>query len=133
MTSPIRPPRRLFADCSPKTQRIASVILLFPLPFGPTTAVMPGTKSIATLSANDLNPFISSRFNSKLLLSFRSYLCIICRTANSAAFCSACFFVRPVPFPRTCPFTTTCASNARLCAGPLSPKMSYWINTSRSR
>ena len=41
ITSGIVPPRKFFADCSPNTQRIASVILLFPLPLGPTTAVNP--------------------------------------------------------------------------------------------
>ena len=56
--SSIFAPRSDFADCSPSTQRIASVILLFPLPFGPTTAVTPGTKSIDTRSAKDLNPTI---------------------------------------------------------------------------
>ena len=59
MISSIFAPRSDFADCSPKTHRIASVILLFPLPFGPTTAVTPGTKSIPIRSAKDLNPTIS--------------------------------------------------------------------------
>lgn len=58
----ILPPRRFFADCSPNTQRTASVILLFPLPFGPTTAVTSSSNSIMVLSANDLNPVISIRF-----------------------------------------------------------------------
>ena len=66
MISSIFDPRSDFADCSPKTQRIASVILLFPLPLGPTTAVTPGTKSTAIRSANDLKPTISNRFKNTL-------------------------------------------------------------------
>src|SRR3954471_13808266 len=62
MISSIFAPRRDFADCSPRTHRIASVILLFPLPLGPTTAVTPGTKSTPMRSANDLKPIISSLF-----------------------------------------------------------------------
>jgi hypothetical protein len=34
-------PRNDLADCSPNTHLIASVILLLPLPFGPTIAVTP--------------------------------------------------------------------------------------------
>ena len=42
ITSGILLPRRLLADCSPKTHRSDSIILLFPLPFGPTIPVIPG-------------------------------------------------------------------------------------------
>ena len=49
-------PRRLRTFCSPKTQRTASVILLLPLPFGPTTAVTPRSNSISMRSAKDLKP-----------------------------------------------------------------------------
>src|SRR5580704_15720049 len=55
--------RRLLADISPKAQRIPSEILDFPQPFGPTTAVIPGSNSTRVLSAKDLNPTISRRFN----------------------------------------------------------------------
>jgi hypothetical protein len=41
ITSSMRVPRRLLALCSPKTQLIASLMLDFPQPFGPTMAVMP--------------------------------------------------------------------------------------------
>src|SRR5690625_257931 len=60
--SSILAPRKDLIDCSPSTQRMASVTLLLPLPFGPTTAVTPGTKSTLTRSANDLNPTLSKRF-----------------------------------------------------------------------
>src|SRR5437868_14902135 len=56
MTSAISPPRSAFADCSPKTHRIASEMLLFPQPFGPTIAATPGTKLSVVLSAKDLKP-----------------------------------------------------------------------------
>ena len=39
MTSSIFPPRRARVDCSPMTQRMASEMLDFPLPLGPTMAV----------------------------------------------------------------------------------------------
>src|SRR5580704_14056812 len=55
--------RRLLADISPKAQRMPSEILDLPQPFGPTTAVIPGSNSTRVLSAKDLNPTISKRFN----------------------------------------------------------------------
>ena len=60
MTSAISPPRRLLALCSPSTQRTASTMLLLPLPFGPTTAVIPVEKSNCVLSAKLLKPTNSS-------------------------------------------------------------------------
>ena len=65
-------PRKWRTLDSPKTQRIASVILLLPLPLGPTIPVMPGEKDTTVLSAKDLNPFISSRNNCMTA----SFLCI---------------------------------------------------------
>src|SRR5882762_5532054 len=56
ITSDISPPRSALADCSPRTQRIASDTLDLPHPFGPTMAVTPGWKLREVLSANDLNP-----------------------------------------------------------------------------
>ncbi|EAL11448.1 hypothetical protein protein [Bacillus cereus G9241] len=58
---------------------MASVILLFPLPLGPTTDVTPGTKSTDTRSAKDLNPAISNLFkNTKglppILRCYKCYL-----------------------------------------------------------
>ena len=41
MTSSILPPRSVLVDCSPMTQRMASLMLLLPEPLGPTTAVSP--------------------------------------------------------------------------------------------
>src|SRR3989338_5612563 len=60
MTSSMLEARRLFVDCSPKTQRTASAILLFPVPLGPTIAVTPGSKFKVVLSANDLKPMSSN-------------------------------------------------------------------------
>ena len=54
------PPRRVRGDCSPSTQRIASLILDLPLPFGPTTAVMPSPKRKTVLSGKDLKPCSSN-------------------------------------------------------------------------
>src|SRR5699024_1876966 len=62
MISSILDPRSDLADCSPSTQRMASVILLFPLPLGPTTAVTPGTNLTSIRSAKDLKPTLSNRF-----------------------------------------------------------------------
>ncbi len=52
-------PRRDFIDCSPNTKRIASTILDFPDPLGPTTAVMGVEKETELLRPNDLKPMSS--------------------------------------------------------------------------
>ena len=41
ITSSMRVPRRLLADCSPSTQLMASLMLDLPQPLGPTMAAMP--------------------------------------------------------------------------------------------
>src|ERR1051326_8139997 len=61
ITSSIRTPRRLLADCSPSTQEIESEILDFPHPLGPTTAAMPSPGNFSSVrSQKDLNPRICS-------------------------------------------------------------------------
>ena len=55
-------PLKDFMLCSPSTHLILSEILLLPDPFGPITVVIPGINSNTVLSANDLNPCISSLF-----------------------------------------------------------------------
>src|SRR5882672_3789488 len=61
ITSSMRTPRRLLADCSPKTQEMASEILDFPHPLGPTTAAMPSPGNFSSVrSQKDLNPRICS-------------------------------------------------------------------------
>src|SRR4030043_2210692 len=66
-------PRRLLRDCSPIAHLIASATFDFPLPFGPTMAVIPqcfpfftklqdGKKSKTVLVANDLQPVSSILF-----------------------------------------------------------------------
>jgi len=56
MTSAISPPRRAFADVSPKTHRTASTTLDLPQPFGPTMPVTPSWNSKTVRCANDLKP-----------------------------------------------------------------------------
>ena len=64
MTSSMREPRRVLADCSPRTQEMASEILDFPQPFGPTIAAMPSPWNLSSVrSQNDLNPRICSFFS----------------------------------------------------------------------
>src|SRR5204863_2965903 len=58
----IESPRRVFALCSPSTQRIASETLVLPQPLGPITPVMPSPNSTLVRSTNDLKPWISSRW-----------------------------------------------------------------------
>src|ERR1051326_3949642 len=61
ITSSMRTPRRLLADCSPSTQEIESEILDFPHPLGPTTAAMPSPGNLSSVrSQKDLNPRICS-------------------------------------------------------------------------
>ncbi len=64
ITSSMRAPRRLRADCSPRTQVIASLRFDFPHPFGPTTAAMPEPWNFSSVrSQNDLKPCNSTRFS----------------------------------------------------------------------
>src|SRR5215467_8045879 len=64
ITSSIRTPRRMRADCSPRTQEIASEILDLPQPLGPTMAAMPSPWNFSSVrSQKDLNPRICSFFN----------------------------------------------------------------------
>ena len=63
ITSSILPLRRILYFCSPSTHRIASTILVFPHPLGPTTVVMPCPSFMTSLLAKDLKPCI---FNSDI-------------------------------------------------------------------
>src|SRR3569623_291702 len=64
ITSSIRAPRRDLADCSPRTQLIASLRFDLPHPFGPTTAAMPPPLNFSSVrSQKDLNPWISTFFS----------------------------------------------------------------------
>src|SRR5258707_5511852 len=59
MTSSILTPRRDLADCSPRTQVMASEILDLPQPLGPTMAAMPSPESWTSVrSQKDLKPSI---------------------------------------------------------------------------
>ena len=71
ITSSMRVPRRLLADCSPSTQLMASLMLDLPQPLGPTMAAMPSPlKRSSVRSQKDLNPCSSTRFSfSKALTS----------------------------------------------------------------
>src|ERR1051326_320921 len=61
ITSSMRTPRRLLADCSPSTQEMESAILDFPHPLGPTTAAMPSPGNFSSVrSQKDLKPRICS-------------------------------------------------------------------------
>src|SRR5262249_14765696 len=51
--------------CSPRIQRTASTMLLFPEPLGPTMAVIPSPKVKVLLSAKLLNPTKSSCLSMK--------------------------------------------------------------------
>ena len=62
ITSLILFPRSDLTLCSPSTQRIASLILLFPHPFGPTMPITSESKLMTDLSAKDLNPCNSILF-----------------------------------------------------------------------
>src|ERR1700737_1606213 len=62
----MRAPRSSRALRSPRTQRMASTRLLLPEPLGPTTAVMPGSKSSCVFFAKVLNPWTSTDFRCTL-------------------------------------------------------------------
>jgi hypothetical protein len=54
----ISPARKMLGLPSPRANRSASVMLLFPEPFGPTMAVTPPESGIRTGRANVLKPFM---------------------------------------------------------------------------
>src|SRR5436190_21844863 len=56
MTSVSESPRRRLAELSPITQRTASMMLLLPQPFGPTTPVMLVGRCSVVGSTKDLKP-----------------------------------------------------------------------------
>ncbi len=62
MTSSILADRRERGPWAPSTQVTASTTFDLPLPFGPTTTVMPGSNSNTVGSAKDLKPFMLSDF-----------------------------------------------------------------------
>ena len=62
MTSSIFVDRTTFGPWAPSTQATASTTFDLPDPFGPTTTVMPGSRSIVVGSAKDLKPFRVSVF-----------------------------------------------------------------------
>src|SRR3989344_9068229 len=71
--SSVLAPRRFLASRSPKSQRIESMTLLLPLPFGPTMAVIPAGNSKTVFWAKDLKPLSSRDFrNMRILLKFIS-------------------------------------------------------------
>src|ERR1700729_3095607 len=62
MTSSILTERNERGPCAPRTQVTASTTLDLPLPFGPTTTVIPGSNSSTVGSAKDLKPLTLSDF-----------------------------------------------------------------------
>ena len=52
---------------------MASTMLVLPLPFGPTTEVIPGPKSTRMRCGKDLNPWMSSRFRNTVYLGLSGY------------------------------------------------------------
>ena len=75
--STIEAERSAFQLISPMVQRTESMTLDLPQPLGPTTQVMPGSKSRRTLSAKDLKPTISMAFKYMKLPSFGKRIYIV--------------------------------------------------------
>src|SRR5713226_7413765 len=64
ITSSMREPRRVLADCSPRTQEMASAIFDLPQPLGPTMAARPSPWNLSSVrSQKDLNPRICNFFS----------------------------------------------------------------------
>src|SRR5262249_36428467 len=64
ITSSMRDPRSVFADCSPNTQEMASAMFDLPHPFGPMIAATPSPGNFSSVrSQNDLKPRICSFFS----------------------------------------------------------------------
>ena len=86
MTSSIEVPRRLLALCSPRTQEIASEMLLLPQPLGPTMPVTPPWKDsfllvAERLEADDLD-LLETHPNPYILRSFGTIALAHAATAN---------------------------------------------------
>src|SRR5438552_11452416 len=64
MTSSIREPRKVLADCSPNTHEMASAIFDLPQPLGPMMAATPSPGNFSSVrSQKDLKPRIWSFFS----------------------------------------------------------------------
>src|SRR5438128_3313211 len=64
ITSSMREPRRVLADCSPNTQEMESAIFDLPQPLGPIMAAIPSPWNLSSVrSQKDLNPRICSFFS----------------------------------------------------------------------
>ena len=120
-------PRNDFADCSPKTQRIASATFDLPQPFGPTIHVTPSPNLISALSANDLKPNNStfSKFNvcyllPLVLLSFTTFF-----APDFTGFC--CFLLAFLLSAKTsfsyATFAQTCWASFLLLPQPLATSL----------
>src|ERR1700735_4333355 len=73
ITSSILVPRRLLADCPPRTQLTASRIFDLPHPLGPTTTAIPWPGRVTSVrSQKDLNPSIWIFFSFSINLSLSS-------------------------------------------------------------
>jgi hypothetical protein len=88
-----------FLDDSPRTHLIASFILDFPEPFGPTIIVSPSSKLTIVFSLKDLNPFN--------VMLFKYIYFTIFSYAFFAANVSAFFLVVPIPEPKITPSNNT--------------------------
>src|ERR1051326_3219301 len=89
ITSSMRTPRRLLADCSPNTHEMESAILDFPHPLGPTTAAMPSPGNFSSVrSQKDLKPRICSFLSLSNLLLLQewptSHRCLRCSRLSLA-------------------------------------------------
>ena len=119
ITSSILAPLSILGLCSPSTHLMASLILLLPLPLGPTTQVIPLSNSTVTGSAKDLNPCIS------IFLKYIYNFSIMCL----AACCSAFFLLLPTPVVSGLPFINSCTVKVLSWSGPSCFITLYLIST----
>src|SRR5689334_766294 len=87
ITSFMRDPRSVFADCSPSTHEIASEMFDFPHPLGPMMAATPSPWNLSSVrSQNDLNPRICSLFSLSNVNSFEPMARSFCGYPADCAF-----------------------------------------------
>ena len=91
-------------DCSPMTQRMASAILDFPLPLGPTTAVMAWSKVRRVFWGKDLNPCSSKA------LKYKGHLAIL---SSKMGNCYIMTFYYTKFSPKRKPFGEVCSTGLR--------------------
>src|SRR3954452_7582734 len=110
ITSSMRDPRSVLADCSPSTHEIASEMFDLPHPLGPIIPATPSPWNFSSVrSQNDLNPRICSFFSFSNLRLLRAAV----RPGDAVCLILVCLMV-----PHICPLLADVGSPATYSIRP---------------